>query len=219
MKSIIQDLIQTNLFTGISEDGTARLLSCLNARTMEYKSDTVVIEEGNKVRMFGVLLSGWGRSYKTDLQGNVITITLLRKGSEIGVLLASRPEQISPVSVAVENGSRALLISYDSLIGSCGRNCPCHRQLIRNYIGIVAEKGLVLHERLDCLLRPSARSKILAYLKKFPPLSDDGTFTVPLDRNAMAEYLNMDRSALSRELSNMKKDGIIDFHKSRFRLY
>ena len=196
MKSIIQDLIQTNLFTGISEDGTARLLSCLNARTMEYKSDTVVIEEGNKVWMFGILLSGCGRSYKTDLQGNVITITLLRKGSEIGVLLASRPEQISPVSVAVENGSRALLISYDSLIGSCGRHCPCHRQL----------------------LRPSARSKILAYLKKFPPLSDDGTFTVPLDRNAMAEYLNMDRSALSRELSNMKKDGIIDFHKSRFRL-
>ena len=119
----------------------------------------------------------------------------------------------------MEKGSRALFISYDSLIGSCSRNCPCHRQLIRNYIGIVAEKGLVLHERLDCLLRPSARSKILAYLKKFPPLSDDGTFTVPLDRNAMAEYLNMDRSALSRELSNMKKDGIIDFHKSRFRLY
>ena len=100
MKSIIQDLIQTNLFTGISEDGTARLLSCLNARTMEYKSDTVVIEEGNKVWMFGILLSGCGRSYKTDLQGNVITITLLRKGSEIGVLLASRPEQISPVSFA-----------------------------------------------------------------------------------------------------------------------
>ena len=135
MKSMIQDLIQTNLFAGISERDAAHLMSCLNARTMEYKSDTVVIEEGNKVRMFGVLLSGWGRSYKTDLQGNVITITLLRKGSEIGVLLASRQEQISPVSVAVEKGSRALFISYDSLIGSCSRNCPCHRQLIRNYIG------------------------------------------------------------------------------------
>ena len=140
---MIQDLIQTNLFAGISERDAAHLMSCLNARTMEYKSDTVVIEEGNKVRMFGVLLSGWGRSYKTDLQGNVITITLLRKGSEIGVLLASRQEQISPVSVAVEKGSRALFISYDSLIGSCSRNCPCHRQLIRNYIGIVAERGLV----------------------------------------------------------------------------
>ena len=116
MKSMLQDLIQTNLFAGISERDAAHLMSCLNARTMEYKSDTVVIEEGNKVRMFGVLLSGWGRSYKTDLQGNVITITLLRKGSEIGVLLASRQEQISPVSVAVEKGSRALFISYDSCL-------------------------------------------------------------------------------------------------------
>lgn len=219
MKSMIHDMIQTNLFADISEEDAAHLLSCLSARTVEYRTDTVVIEEGSKTSMFGLLLSGFGRSYKADRQGNVITITLLREGSEIGVLLASSPEQKSPVSVSVEKGCRILFISYDSLIGSCSRNCPCHRQLIRNFVKIVAEKGLVLHERLDCLLRPSARSKILAYLKKFSPLSENGAFTVPLDRNAMAEYLNMDRSALSRELSNMKKDGIIDFHKSTFRVF
>ena len=73
-------------------------------------------------------------------------------------------------------------------------------------------------ERLDCLLRPCARDKIMAYLKNASCPSTGGTFTVPLDRNAMAQYLNMDRSALSRELSKMKADEIMDFHKSTFRL-
>lgn len=77
----------------------------------------------------------------------------------------------------------------------------------------------MLHERLDCLLRPTARDKILTYLKNFSGLENGLPFTIPLDRNAMAEYLNMDRSALSRELSGMKKDGIIDYYKSTFRLF
>ena len=103
-------------------------------------------------------------------------------------------------------------------MNSCARNCACHKRLIRNFTASVAQKGLVLHERLDCLLRPCARDKIMAYLKNASCPSAGGTFTVPLDRNAMAQYLNMDRSALSRELSKMKADGIMDFHKSTFRL-
>ncbi len=218
MKILMNDFKNIRLFTGISEQDAGHLLSCLNAKTVEYKTDTVIIGEGSKVSSFGVLLSGRGKSYKTDPDGNVITITLLKPGSEIGVLLAASPDQNSPVSVAVEKGSLVLFLPCDSLIDSCSRNCPCHKLLIKNFIKITAEKGLVLHERLDCLLRPTARGKIMAYLKRASALSASETFTVPLDRHAMAEYLNMDRSALSRELSNMKKDGMIDFYKSTFRL-
>lgn len=218
MKPMIEYLEGTRLFAGISREDTGRLLSCLNAYPVEYAHDTVIIEEGSKVRAFGILLSGRGRSYKTDLDGNILTVTLLNTGSEIGVILAASPDHPSPVSAAVERGSAVLFISYDSLMNSCARNCACHKRLIRNFTASVAQKGLVLHERLDCLLRPCARDKIMAYLKKASCPSAGGTFTVPLDRNAMAQYLNMDRSALSRELSKMKADGIMDFHKSTFRL-
>lgn len=212
-------LIHTNLFTGISQENAVHLLSCLKAQMIDYPDDTVIIEEGVPVRNFGVLLSGRGRSYRNDSEGNTLTLTLLKSGSEIGVILAASSGRPSPVSVAVEKGSTILFLSYDRLIKSCTGNCPCHQLLIRNFIGIAAQKGLILHERIDCLLRPTARDKIMTYLKKSAPSSGSGTFTIPLDRNAMAEYLNMDRSALSRELSRMKKDGIIDFYKSTFRLF
>lgn len=216
---MIQNFMHTKLFNSISEEDIGHLLLCLKARSKEYKNETVVIEEGSRIHSFGILLSGSGRSYKTDAEGNVITITLLNEGSEIGVLLAASPDQLSPVSVAVDKGSLVAFIPYGSLLESCRSNCPCHTQLIRNYIEIVADKGLILHERLDCLLRPTARSKIMVYLRKYSSTADGGNFTIPMDRKAMAEYLNMDRSALSRELSNMKKEHLIDYYKSTFRLY
>lgn len=218
MEPMITNVTQTRLFSGISPEDTTRLLSCLRARITGYNRDTVIIVEGSHISRFGVLLTGSGRSYKTDPEGNVLTVTLLKAGSEIGVILAASPGRKSPVSVQVEKGSSILFITYDRLMGGCARNCPCHKRLIRNFTGIVAEKGLVLHERLDCLLRATARDKIMAYLKHISDSADGKPFTVPLDRKGMAEYLHMDRSALSRELSSMKKDGIIDFCKSTFRI-
>lgn len=209
---------QTKLFDGISQEDAACLINSLNAGITEYQTPTVIIEEGSQVRTFGVLLSGKGRSYKTDMEGRTLTVTLLKEGSEIGVLLAASPGSKSPVAVAVEAGSRILFISYDRMLNGEAKHCRAYGSLLGNFMGIVAEKGLVLHERLDCLLRPTAREKILAYLYKLSIAQGSPLLTVPLDRNAMAEYLNMDRSALSRELSRMKKDGILDFHKSLFRL-
>ncbi|MCL2350670.1 MAG: helix-turn-helix domain-containing protein, partial [Defluviitaleaceae bacterium] len=95
-------------------------------------------------------------------------------------------------------------------------NCPGHEQLLRNYISAVADKGLELHERINCLLKPTARDKILTFLRRTAKEQQSGTFNVPMDRNAMAEYLNIERSSLSRELSRMKKDGLLDYHKNRF---
>ncbi len=96
--------------------------------------------------------------------------------------------------------------------------CPRHEKLLRNYLGIVAEKGLVLHERIDCLLKPSLREKIMNYLLRVSREQQSRTFSIPMNRNEMADYLNIERSALSRELSRMKRDGLIDYHRDSFKL-
>lgn len=114
--------------------------------------------------------------------GFVRIITLLKKGSEIGVILAASSDHKSPVTVEAQ------------------------------------DDVLVLHERIDCLLRPTIREKILTYLWWMSREQQKRTFTIPMNRNAMAEYLNVERSALSRELSYMKRDGVIDYHKNTFRL-
>ena len=109
-------------------------------------------------------------------------------------------------------------IPFERVFTQCEKACPGHAKFLRNYIRIVAEKGLLLHERMDCLLRPTVREKILSYLWRISREQKSKIFSLPINRNAMAEYLNVDRSALSRELSYMKRDGIIDYYKNTFRL-
>jgi len=218
MREYIEDLAQTKMFSGIAPEEIAALLDCVHARRVEYAKGEFIVEEGRDVYDFGVMLSGHGRSIKWDAADRLIIITLLEKGSEIGVMLAASMEHKSSVFVQAQEDVSVLLISYDRLLARCPKACPKHEKLLRNYINIVAGKGLVLHERIDCLLKPTVRDKIMTYLLRVSREQQSRTISIPMNRNTMAEYLNIERSALSRELSNMKKDGLIDYHKNTFKL-
>lgn len=218
MRELIPVLAQTRMFSGIAPDEIPALLDCLHARIVRYPKDGFIIEEGCSVTDFGILLSGRGRSMKWDTEDRLIILTLLEPGSEIGVLLAASPEHKSPVFVQAQEDASVLHIPYDRLLDQCPRACPKHERLLRNYIHIVAEKGLVLHERIDCLLKPSLREKILAYLSRVSREQQSRIVEVPMNRNEMADYLNIERSALSRELSSMKRDKIIEYHRNQFEL-
>lgn len=219
MSEYIKDLAQTKLFSGIEPDEIAGLIDCIHARRVEYAKGEFIVEEGSKVYDFGILLSGHGRAIKWDSNDKLIIITLLKRGSEVGVILAASLDHRSPVSVEALDDVSVLLIPFDCVFNSCEKACPQHSKLLRNYINIVAEKGLVLHDRIDCLLKSTVREKILAYLLRVSRERQSQTFSIPLNRNTMAEYLNIERSALSRELSSMKRDGLIDYHKNSFKLF
>jgi len=218
MKEYIRDLAKTNLFSGIEPDKIISLLDCIQARCVEYKKDAFIIEEGSTVYDFGIILSGHAQAVKWDISNRLIIITLLKKGSETGVILAASLDHKSPVTLQAKDDVSILLIPFDSVFARCSKSCPWHDKLLRNYVGIVAEKGLILHERIDCLLKSTVRKKIFAYLTRISNEQQAWMFTIPLNRNEMAEYLNVERSALSRELSNMKKEGLIDYHKNCFKL-
>ena len=218
MTEYINDLSQTKLFSGIGPEEITGLLGCVHARIAHYAKGEMIIEEGSRISYFGLMLSGHGRSIKWDASDKVIIITLLQKGSELGVLLAASPEYESPVSVQAQDETTVLLIPYDCLVTQCKKACPSHERLLRNFIGTVAEKGLVLHERINCLLKPTLREKIKTYLLQVSREQRSRTFSAPLNRNAMSEYLNIERSALSRELSYMKRDGLIEYHRNSFKL-
>jgi CRP-like cAMP-binding protein len=206
------------LFAGIKPELILRLLRCIGAREVKVPKGGRIIEEGEPVAQFSILLSGSGRSVKTDAEGRVILITLLSPGSEIGVLLCANPDHRSPVTVQADEDSSVLMVRFSGLMARCAENCPQHERLIQNYAGVLARKGLTLHERIDCLLRPTVREKIMAYLNRASREQGGFSIKLPPDRSAMAEYLNVNRSALSRELSSMKHDGLIDYYKSNFEL-
>ena len=214
----INDLAGTELFACIGLDELEGLLGCIQARCVHYRKGELIIEEGSAVTEFGVMLSGHGRSIKWDASGKLIILTLIGKGDVLGVMLAANPGCKSPVAVQAAEDTAVMLAPFSCVAARCEKNCPRHEQLLKNYLGAVAAKGLELHERLNCLLSHTARDKILAYLLKISCEQQSRTFYAPINRNTMAEYLNIERSALSRELSRMKKDGLLDYHKNCFRL-
>lgn len=215
---LIEVLAQTELFAGIAPHDIEALLMCLDIRQLEYEKGETVLWEGDIINDIGIVLCGHGRSVKNDVTGKSVIVTCLEKGSFIGVLLAASKERKSPVSVEALDYLCVLFISFASIVKRCGKICPRHDRLIFNILDGIAEKALVLHDRNDCLIKPTVRKKILAYLTKAAKEYNSQTFSIPLDRKSMAEYLNVERSALSRELSQMRTDGIIDFYKNSFRI-
>ncbi|SCJ71514.1 transcriptional regulator FixK [Anaerotruncus sp. 2789STDY5834896] len=205
------------LFAHIPPAALPALLHCLQAVTRRYRPGQTVLWPGQQVSQVGVVLSGRAHSVKSDITGKEVTITLLVPGSSVGVLLAASGRS-SPVAVRAVSDLAVLFFPADRLTGYCGRCCPAHRQLLTNYQAQLAAKAMALHDRNDCLIRPTLRQKVLTYLLQLAGRQRRADVVVPLDRAGMAQYLDADRSALSRELSRMRADGLISFHKDHFQL-
>ena len=192
--------------------------SCMSAKSVNFKKGDIIIEAGTAADKFGILLEGGAKSVKWDASGKQIILTLVEKGGAIGVLLAASEGRASPLTVLATSDATVLLFSFSQLMTACEKKCAHHTELLRSYIALVAEKGLELHERIDCLLEPTVRKKILAYLENISGEKNSREFILPMNRNIMAEYLNVERSALSRELSRMKRDGLIEYCGNKFQI-
>lgn len=206
----------TPLFENIARNQIPEILESLAAVQKDYHKNEGILLQGDSVSDLGILLSGSAHSLKTDITGKQVIVTLLKPGSYIGVLLAASQERKSPVTVQADEASSVLYLPYRKLLTQS--SCPGHDRLLYNLLRGIAEMALVLHDRNDCLIKPTIRDKVLTYLFQEAEKTGSRSFSIPLNRAAMAEYLNVDRSALSRELSRMKQDGLIDFSRSHFRL-
>jgi cAMP-binding proteins - catabolite gene activator and regulatory subunit of cAMP-dependent protein kinases len=204
------------LFRGIDPSDLEDVLACLAAVRKEYKKNESIVCEGDRIENVGVLLSGSAQSTKTDVTGKLVIVTLIEPGNYIGVLLSASHNRRSPVTVRAAADLAVLFIPIRNILErSC---CPHHARLIGNLLDGIAEKALILHDRNDCLIKPTIRDKVLTFLAHFAHDAKSRSFSIPMDRNAMAEYLDVDRSALSRELSWMKRDGLIDYNRNWFKL-
>lgn len=208
-------LAESQLFEGISAGKITLILPCLAAVRRKYEKGGTIIWEGESVNEIGILLSGKAISLKTDANGNQVIVTLLKPGSYIGILLATSRERRSPVTVQVQEAAEAFFIPVRNFLSE---NYPCRVQILENLLNGISEKALVLHDRNDCLIKPTIRDKVLTFLLEESRKCGADSFKLELGRDDMAEYLDVNRSALSRELSWMKRDGLIDYRKNWFRL-
>lgn len=212
----LNNLKNSELFYSIEPDDIKEMLYCLNSYIKEYNKDEIILSEGEQVDKIGIILSGRARSIKSDITGKTTIITLLKQGSYIGILLAASKDRLSPVYVQALDNTSVLYITVDNVFKRCAKNCARHEILTRNLFDGISQKAMILHDRNDCLIKSSLRDKILTYLIRISKEQKSSEFIIPLDRDSMAQYLNADRSALSRELSKMQKEGLINFSKNFF---
>lgn len=204
------------LFDGIAETELHTMLGCLEARTADYRKGGFILMEGNALEHVGIMLSGQATVYKTDLSGNRTVITPLRPPQLFAESFVCAGLKTSPVTVQAAADAQVLLISFGRIMHTCPSCCTHHTTLIGNMLKLIARKNIAFGEKLDHIAHKTTRQKLASYLLEQARHQHSRRFDIGLDRQALADYLCVNRSALSRELSRMKTQGALDFHRSSF---
>lgn len=204
-----------SLFDGINETELGSMLRCLDAQIIHAVKNEVVLFAGNCPEHIGIVLSGQLHIVKDDYEGNRTLVAAATTGDIFAEALCCAGVTESPVTVTADTDCTIMLLRFDRILHICPHSCVFHTKLIQNMLGVVARSNLALQNRMDILGAHSVREKVMKYLESFIP-KQGKNIQIPFDRESLANYLCVERSALSHELSRMKKDGLIDYKKNRF---
>jgi len=205
------------LFNGIETGDLDALLNCLGAAKKTFIKGEIILLAGDTPRHVGIVLTGQLHIIREDHDGNRALIAVAAPGEIFAEALCCAGVSESPVTVMAEADSTVLLLDFTRVLKTCSNSCSFHTKLIENMLRLIAGKNIFLQNRMEIVSLKSVRAKIMLYLETFQ-IKHGHKFSIPLNREEMADYLCVDRSALSHELARMKKDGFIDYRKNCFTL-
>lgn len=206
------------LFREIDPEELGAMLKCLSAREVTPARGEFIMASPGGAPLMGVVLEGEVEMISEDYFGKKSLLTVLSVGSVFGESYSCVKARNRTIAYQASGKCRVLLLDYDRILHACKLVCRFHHRMIENMVEIIAEKNLELIEKLEVTSRTSIREKLLTYLTRQAERAGSLTFTVPLGRTELAEYLCADRSAMTRELSRMREEGLVDFNKRTFTL-
>lgn len=212
------DEVRSPLFQGIKPDELNGMLGCIGYHIGTFKKGEIVAFEGENLRHIGIILSGAVDMVKEDFWGNKTMLVRMRKDELFGETFACGSDNLSVVTFLVSEDAEIFFMPFDRVMHSCTMACQFHHRLIENMVKIIADKNRDLMRKVDVVSKRTIREKLLAYLSIQAQVHNTRYFEIPLGRVELAEYLCVDRSALTRELAKMKEDGLIDYDKNCFRI-
>lgn len=218
METYLPQLQYCPLFEGIPWEELPGLLHCIGSRTLHLKRGQYVFREGDAAVYIGIVLQGTLRLVREDYYGNRCILSEIGPGQIFGESYAFSAVPKLPVSVVAEENSAVMLLDSRKIAACCVKACEVHNQLIYNLLQLVATKNLVLHQKIRVTSRRSTREKLMEYLMGQAKERKSPVFTIPYDRQELADYLEVERSGLSAEISKLRREGILDCRKSTFRL-
>lgn len=218
MKEYLNVLKECPLFVNIDENNIAKLLGCLNAKKKKFQKDEFIFVAGSTTDYVGIVLSGSVYVIQEDYWGNRTILSSIEAGGLFGETFSYAYTETLPVSVVSHEDCTILLINCKKLLTICSSTCIFHATLIKNMMMILAEKNISLTRKINHITKKTTREKILSYLSECAVDSGSNTFKIPFNRQELADYLSVERSALSNTLCKMRDEGIIEFRKNEFRI-
>ncbi len=218
MKKFIDILIKCPLFNGIESEKLSSLLKCLDANVRTYKKGQIIFEEGDPAKYIGIILSGTVQIIRVDYYGNRSIITEITPPLIFGEAFACAGVTSLPVNAAASEDSEVMLIEASHITQSCSNACQFHGHLIFNLLKITSEKNIFFHQKSEITSKRSTREKLMTYLLIQAKKCGKNSFCIPFDRQELADYLEVDRSGLSAEISKLRHEGILECKRSNFTL-
>ena len=219
MKKYLEILKKCPLFEGIAEENLLRMLTCLGARVIPFDKKYTIFAEGSAAKYIGIVLSGTVHVVQIDYFGNRSILSEISAGEVFNEAFACAEIKEMPVSVIANEPAEIMLIDCSHILHTCQNNCGFHQKLIFNLMKDLAQKTIMFHQRIEITSKRSTREKLLAYLTLQAKKTGKRSFDIPFDRQQLADYLEVERSGLSAEISKMKKEGIIDSNKNHFEIF
>lgn len=211
----LDNLKRNPLFQSIKEEQLAEVIDCLSGYFKKYQAGELIFGIGEKNYSLGIIQKGKIEISKDDFLGNRFLLTVLEEGELFAETFVCAGIEEIPVNVIAKEAVEILFLDYQKIIGEHSKHCQFHEQLISNMIQILAKKNLHLNERINAISKRSIRQKIIAYLTSIQR-GEESSIELLLSRQELADFLCVDRSAMTTELYKMKEEGIIDFSKNKF---
>jgi CRP-like cAMP-binding protein len=218
MKNIFSALNPSPLFQGVSEEELGSMIQCLGCTFRTFKKNETVYLAGDFVREIGVVVRGRVRIVKDDAWGNSNILAEISNGGMFAEAVVCGGVGVLPVTVVAAADTEVMFVDFQRIITTCASACVFHSLLIRNMIGVFARKNIMLAGKMEHITKRTTREKLLSYLSEQSGARESRRFEIPFDRQALADYLSVERSALSAEMSRLKAEGVIQYRKNHFEL-
>lgn len=216
MKDFYPILSSCPLFAGISMENLSGVLGCIGGRTVSVGKGETLFSEGDPATYVGMVLSGAVRMIREDYYGNRSIVAHIRPAELFCETYACAGVEELPISVVADEDSQVLLMDCRRITTTCCNACEFHNRIIFNLLQLVATKNIVFDQKMQVTSKRTTRDKLMTYLANEAKRQNTKRFTIPYDRQELADYLEVDRSGLSAEIGKLRREGVLESEKNHF---
>lgn len=218
MKNYIEILKKCTLFENIAENDLNAMLECLGGKFQYYNKNEIIIAEGEPAKYVGIVLEGEVQIVGNDYYGNRSIVANVEPSQLFGESFACAGVEAMPLDVIASKNAEVLLIDCRRITTSCCNACSFHSQMVFNLMKVMAVKNLMFHQKIEITSKRTTREKLMAYLYSQAKKNGSKSFSIPYDRQGLADFLEVERSGLSSEIGKLQREGVFENKKNYFKL-